>query len=176
MCGHIIRSLTAVSIQFPLLILRRESVKRVGHVGADILIPIFVEREGAGGVLDEEVEEADFVGFHLGEFLEDGIGDEVGAAALGGEGEGLLGPGHCCFCWLCCARCGRTAGASREFGWDWRGKVWCEKGKRVCQRDEQVLEKTGEEGDDEDAEENAGVAKIGVERHWCLRLEEGDVN
>lgn len=90
-----------MSIQFPLLILRRESVERVGHVGADILVPVFVEGEGAGGVLDEEVEEADFVGFQLGEFLEDGVGDEVGAAALGREGEGLLGPGHCCFCWLC---------------------------------------------------------------------------
>jgi hypothetical protein len=43
-------------------------------------------------VLDEEVEEARLVVFQLGELFEDGVGDEVGAAAAGGEGELLLEP------------------------------------------------------------------------------------
>jgi hypothetical protein len=43
-------------------------------------------------VLDEEVEEACLVVFQLGELFEDCVGDEVGAAAAGGEGELFLKP------------------------------------------------------------------------------------
>jgi hypothetical protein len=43
-------------------------------------------------VLDEEVEQAGFVGLNFGEFLEDVVGDEVGAAGARGEDEGFLEP------------------------------------------------------------------------------------
>jgi hypothetical protein len=43
-------------------------------------------------VLDEEVEQAGFVRFYLGQLFEDVIGDEVGPTGAGGEGEGFLEP------------------------------------------------------------------------------------
>lgn len=92
---HIVLALGRVSIQIPLAIRRGNAVQRVTHVSADIVVPVFVQREGAASVLDEEMEHADLVIAELGEFGDNMVGDEVGAAGAGGEGEGLLEPGHC---------------------------------------------------------------------------------
>lgn len=56
-------------------------------------------------MLDEEVEEACLVVFNLGELFEDCVGDEVGAAAAGGEGELFLEPikKYIISFWLCSA-------------------------------------------------------------------------
>ena len=43
-------------------------------------------------MLDEEVEESRLVLFELGEFLDDRVGDEVGAPRFGGERELRLEP------------------------------------------------------------------------------------
>jgi hypothetical protein len=57
MCRHIIRALCIMSIQALLAtgILRDYAVERVGHVGAYIGVVVFVQGEGAGCVLNEEV-------------------------------------------------------------------------------------------------------------------------
>ena len=72
--------------------------------------------------------DADAVGFELGELAHDFVGYEVAAAGFGGEGEGLLGEGHCCEWWWWVvggsARGGWTAGASREVEF-WRGCEGC---------------------------------------------------
>lgn len=47
-------------------------------------------------MLDEKVEDADFVVLQLGELARYFFGDEVAAAGLGGEGELFLREGHCC--------------------------------------------------------------------------------
>jgi hypothetical protein len=96
---HIIQSLSIMPVHIPLLVLGRNAVERVRHVLAHILVVVLVQAEGAGRVLDEEVHEADFVGFELGELAHDFVGYEVAAAGLGGEGEGFLGEGHCWWWW-----------------------------------------------------------------------------
>ena len=45
-------------------------------------------------MLDEEVEDADFVLLDLREFFEDVVGDQVAAARAGREREGFLEPRH----------------------------------------------------------------------------------
>ena len=45
-------------------------------------------------MLDEEIEEANLVVFDLGQRARDLVGDEVGAAGAGGEGDVLLEPRH----------------------------------------------------------------------------------
>lgn len=45
-------------------------------------------------MLYEEVEDADFVVLNLGDLLCDMVGNEVGAARLWRESDGLLEPGH----------------------------------------------------------------------------------
>ena len=92
---HIIQTLRTMPVQIPLAILRRDPIECVAHVLPDFFVPVLVQREGAGCVLDEEVEDADFVVAELGEFAGDGVGDQVGAPGALGEGEGLLEPGHC---------------------------------------------------------------------------------
>lgn len=45
-------------------------------------------------MLDEEVQDADFVVLDLGQLSFDVVRDKVGAASLWGEGESLLKPRH----------------------------------------------------------------------------------
>lgn len=55
--------------------------------------------------MNKEIEESAFVVANLGQFVDDGVGDEVAAARAGGEGELFLEPGHFFFSfvpsWLC---------------------------------------------------------------------------
>ena len=81
-------------IEIPLPIRRRNSVQRIAHIGAHILVPVLVQRERAAGVLDKQVEHADFVVADFGELGEDFVGYKVGAAGARGQGEGFLEPGH----------------------------------------------------------------------------------
>lgn len=83
-------------IQIPLPVLRGNPVQRITHIRAHVVIPVLVEGECATRVLHEEVEHADFVVADFGEFGDDVVGDEVGPARAGGEGELFLEPGHFC--------------------------------------------------------------------------------
>lgn len=89
---HVITPLRIMPIQAPLLVLGNHPVQRIAHVGAHILVPVLVQGQRARGVLDEEVQEADFVRGDFGDGVEDVIGYEVGAAGGGGESELFLGP------------------------------------------------------------------------------------
>ena len=83
-----------MSIQpLPFLILGHNPVQSRAHVCAHILVPVLVQRQRAGSVLDEEVEQPGFVVFNLRELFQDCVGYEVGAPAARGEGELLLEPG-----------------------------------------------------------------------------------
>lgn len=95
MCRHIVAAFRIVPIQ-PLpapFVLGNDPVQSVGHVGAHVAIVVLIEREGAGRVLNEEGQKAGLVVGDFGEGRGDVRGYEVGAAATGGEGEGLLEPG-----------------------------------------------------------------------------------
>lgn len=81
-------------VEIPLAVRRRNPVQRIAHVGAHVLVPVLVQRERAARVLHEQVEHADFVVAEFGELGEDFVGDEVGAAGAGREGECFLEPGH----------------------------------------------------------------------------------
>lgn len=73
--------------------------------------------------MDEEVEEADFVGFEFGELFGDFVGDEVAAAASALQSKLLLCPAHLGFSgWSVVAVFGRTASA----GWEdlFGGRYW----------------------------------------------------
>ncbi|KAK1060677.1 hypothetical protein LTR74_011692 [Friedmanniomyces endolithicus] len=153
-------------VNIPFGVLGSDPVQSVRHVGPDVRIVVFVQREGAGGVLDEEVEEADFVGFELREVGEDIGGDEVAAAALRGEGELFLGPGHFVLVrfgsgWR---RWGRVAGGGWTAGAGWEDSVGGLEGGAAEEFEgeeegfEEDVEEAGEEGKDEDYEEDEGVA------------------
>jgi hypothetical protein len=62
------------------LVLGHDPVQRIAHVGADVRVPVLVQAQRAGCVLDEEVEEPDFVGFYFWQCGDDVVGYEVGAA------------------------------------------------------------------------------------------------
>jgi hypothetical protein len=111
---HIIQPLRIMPVQLTLPVLRRNSIQRIRHVRAHVFVVIFVQAKGAGCVLNEEVQNADFVVFELRELAHDFIGDEVATTGFGGEGELFLGEGHACDCW--CARGWRAAGAGWETG------------------------------------------------------------
>ena len=81
-------------IKSPLAILGRNAIQRIAHICAHVIVPVLVQRERAARVLHEEVQEADFVGAEFGEFGDDVVGYEVGAAGARGESELFLGPGH----------------------------------------------------------------------------------
>ena len=81
-------------IEVPLAVIRRNSLQRISHVRAHVVVPIFVQRQRAARVLHEQVQQANFVVAKLGELGDDFVGDEVGAAGARGEGELFLGPGH----------------------------------------------------------------------------------
>ena len=84
-----------MAIQIPLPIRRSNAIEGITHIGTDIIIPVLVQRERTAGVLDEQVQHADLVVADLGQFREDLVGDEVGAAGARGEGKLFLEPGHC---------------------------------------------------------------------------------
>lgn len=92
---HIILPLSGVPIKIAFLIVRRNAIQRIAHIGANIVIPVLVQRERTAGMLDEQIQHADLVVTDLGQFGEDVVGDEVGAAAARGESEVFLEPGHC---------------------------------------------------------------------------------
>jgi hypothetical protein len=58
-----------------LLVLRYNTVQRRAHISANIGVVVLVQRERAGRVLDEEVQEAGLVAFDFGDLLEDVVGD-----------------------------------------------------------------------------------------------------
>ncbi|KAK1825248.1 hypothetical protein LTR12_000048 [Friedmanniomyces endolithicus] len=151
-------------VHLPLNILGSDSVESVRHVGPDVRVVVFVQGEGAGGVLEEEVEEANFVGFELGEVGEDFGGDKVAAPALRGEGHFVLVRFGSGWCWGE-AGGGWTAGA----GWEdlVGGLEGCAAEVFEGEEDgfEEDVEEAGEEGEDEDYEEDEGVAYVGVEGH-----------
>lgn len=78
----------------------------------NILIPVFVQRQGATGVLHKQLQDADFVILDLWHLLHHLISDEITASALGRQGELLLRPRHGCGLWCrlcrwwgrCCPR------------------------------------------------------------------------
>lgn len=118
-----------------------DAIQRIRHVGADIVVPVLVQAQGARGVLHEEVEQADLVVLDLGHGLRDVVCDEVGAARLGRQRELLLRPRH---------------GGCRYWR-DWRGRGvgracrgWEDEG--VGEPDE-VVEQSGEEAYEEDGQE-----------------------
>lgn len=98
---HVILPLSRMPIQIPLPILGGNPVQRIAHIRAHVVIPVLVQGECAARVLHEEVEHADFVVADFGEFGDDVVGDEVGAARAGGEGELFLEPGHFCLVLFC---------------------------------------------------------------------------
>ena len=68
-----------------MIILRHNPGQRVSHVGPDVGVPVLVQAQGAAGVLDEEVKDADAEGVQLGrEAALDVVGDEVAACGAGG--------------------------------------------------------------------------------------------
>lgn len=91
-----------MAIKIPLAILGGQAIQRIAHVGAHIVIPVLVERQAAAGVLDEQVQQADFVVAQFGELGGDVVSDQVAAARARGKREGFLEPGHgggsCCCC------------------------------------------------------------------------------
>lgn len=91
---HIIQSLVVMPVQHALLILRRKTVQRISHILTHSRVGVLVERETAGGMLDEEVHHADFEVLDLRDLACDFVGDEVAAAGFGGEGELFLDEGH----------------------------------------------------------------------------------
>jgi hypothetical protein len=73
---HIIAPLSIMPIQaLSLLVLRHNAVQRRAHISAYIGVVVLVQRERAGRVLDEEVQEAGLVALDFGNLLEDLVGD-----------------------------------------------------------------------------------------------------
>lgn len=108
----------------PLAILRRQPVQRIRHISPHILIPVLIQAERATGVLDEEIQQSDFVGRDLRERGGDVVGYEVGAPCGGGEREGLLEPGH----GVCRVVWGRGRAHSGRHGLDASGGASGEEG------------------------------------------------
>jgi hypothetical protein len=91
---HVIAPLRIMSVQ-PLptaLVLWHDSIQRIAHIGAYIVVVVFVQGQRARCVLDEEVEESGLVRLNLWEFFDDMVGDQIGAACPRGECEGFLKP------------------------------------------------------------------------------------
>lgn len=123
-----------MTIQISLPIIRRNPIQRITHISPDIIVPILIQRQRTTRVLHEEVQHADLVVADLGELGEDGVGDEVGAAAAGGEGEVLLEPGHCVWCSVVLRnRCGVLGWVGRVMqgvyfdGFEWDAIGWGER-------------------------------------------------
>jgi hypothetical protein len=58
-----------------LLVLWHNAVQRRAHISANIGVVVLVQRERAGRVLDEEVQEAGLVALDFGDLLEDLVSD-----------------------------------------------------------------------------------------------------
>jgi len=62
---HVVRTFCIVTIKSaastPLLVLGNYAIERIRHVGADVFVPVLVQGERAGCVLDEEVEQTSLV-------------------------------------------------------------------------------------------------------------------
>jgi hypothetical protein len=124
--GHIIQPLVIMPIQHALFVLRRKAVQRISHVSAHSRVGVLVEREGARSVLDEEVHDANFEVFELGELACDFVRDEVTASGFGGQRELLLEERHAGRLWKCRDR-GLGAGGWRAAGAGWEfegGTQW----------------------------------------------------
>lgn len=99
-----------VQVTVPALVLGSDAVKRVGHVSPDIAVPVLIQGERGRSVLQEEVQDARFVGLQLRESIFNVICDQVGSARGGRKGNRLLGPAHRG------QGCGRFDGGGRDVG------------------------------------------------------------
>lgn len=113
--GHVVQALRRMPVKVALAVLRRKAVERIAHVLADLLVPVLVHGERAGGVLHEQVQDADFVVFELGQLARDFVRDQVAAAGFGGEGELFLEERHGGRLW----EVGGFAGGWRAAGAGW---------------------------------------------------------
>lgn len=66
---HIILALGRMTVKVSLLVHWDDSVQSIAHIGADIVVPILVQRERAARVLNEQVEHANLVVADLGHLL-----------------------------------------------------------------------------------------------------------
>lgn len=83
-----------MTIKIPLPVGGGDPIQCVTHVLADVLIPVFIERERARGVLYEQVQQAGLVLADLGQFGHHGVGNQVAAAGARGKRELFLEPRH----------------------------------------------------------------------------------
>lgn len=91
---HIILTLRRMTIKITLTIHRRNAIKSITHISADIVIPVLIERERAASVLHKQVQHADLVVTNLGDLRHNMIGDEIRAATARWQSESFLEPGH----------------------------------------------------------------------------------
>jgi hypothetical protein len=85
----------------PLLVLWHNAIERITHVGADIVVVVFIQRQRARRVLDEQRQQARLVLLELRQLARDDVGDEVRAARARGERELFLEPARSCLS-VCC--------------------------------------------------------------------------
>jgi hypothetical protein len=67
-------------VEIALAVSGDNTIQGIRHVSADIFVPIFVEGERAASVLDEELQNADFVGLQFGELRDNVVGHQVGTS------------------------------------------------------------------------------------------------
>lgn len=85
-----------MSIQIALLILGRNAIKRIAHIGPDIRVPILIQGQSAASMLHEQIQEADLIRSDLGQLVRDMVGNEIRSPRLGRQRNRLLEPGsHC---------------------------------------------------------------------------------
>jgi len=89
--GHIVRPFRGVTVG---VALRGDAVEGVAHIGPHILVPVLVHAQRARRVLDEEIDQADFVITDLRELLGDVISNQVRAPRPRRQRKRLLEPGH----------------------------------------------------------------------------------
>ena len=92
---HIITPLSIMPINaLARCILHHNLIQTITHILPDIAIPILIQTHRATRVLQEQVQETHFDVFERGRELRGDVrGDEVRAARVGGQGEGVLGVG-----------------------------------------------------------------------------------
>ncbi|QSZ37765.1 hypothetical protein DSL72_008864 [Monilinia vaccinii-corymbosi] len=136
---HIIQPLRTVPIQLPLLVLRRNPIQRITHIGPNILIPVLIQTQGTTRMLDEQIQKSNFIVFDFGDGGDDVVGDEVRAPGSRREGDGFLGPRHDGGFGM--ARWGERGGKGTwEEEFEWKGP--------------EGVEQWWEEGDEEDQDED----------------------
>lgn len=97
--------------------LGRDAIHCIGHVGANVVVPVLVQAQRTARVLDKQVEDSDFVILELWKSAHHIVGDEVRALGLAGQRELLLEPG---------AHCDGGRGAGRICVGNWWG-CWIER-------------------------------------------------